>query len=161
MAWRLFRLEILGRSLGIATSEAARERRRDGLGRCGILTEELKELLAIEPEDLPRGLRADRRRSRLVDEERELAEVMAGADRVDAVLAAPIAREDTERPAHDDVQAVGGIALIADDVAGRECHRDHVPRQSRQRDAIEPREQINGAETLAALFVVRPHRRAG
>src|SRR5258708_2086316 len=88
------------------------QRRRDGLRRRGIAAEKIHELRAREPEHLAVGVGADRRRPRLIDEERELADVVTGTDRIEPFLVR--AGEHRERAVHDDVERIADLSLTTD-----------------------------------------------
>ncbi len=156
--WRLGRRAAPLRtavSTEVAGTDGAppRSRRRSLRASAVAVIEQLQEAAPIETQQLTVGLGPHRRGAGLVGEQGHLAEVVAGAERVDPLLAALlIVREHGEAAAGDDEQRVGDIALFADRAAGGRDLRLDVRGEARERHTVESGDDVDAAQEIA-LFV--------
>src|SRR5947209_20538015 len=83
---RYFRLVAVG--LGVGLAQALGHRRQELVGQVGHLVDDARELALAEDQDFHVVLGDDRRRAGAPVEQRQLAEVLAGAELGDLPLAA-------------------------------------------------------------------------
>lgn len=72
--------------------------------------------------------------------------VLAGSEGRDLPDAGGLLDEDGERAGDDQEEAVAPLALTADRVPRRHVHRLEIRDEPRERDAIEPREEVHSAQ---------------
>ena len=116
-----------------------------------LAVHEVEEAGAVEAQDLDVPLGADGGRARLVREQCDLAEGLAGAELVHALLS--VVRDDVhaEGAPDDEVERVPGVALAHHVGAVRNRDRLQVRGELGERDAIETREEIDVCEQVCVV----------
>ena len=132
-----------------------------------IAAQDLREAFLIEAKQLAVAVGDHACRARLAGQQRHLAEAAARPQRRDPKLAvgAGAADKHPEGALRDDVEAVARLALDAGGLALAEADAVEIGRELRQRDAVEPGEQVGSGKELGrappacGLFVFPPHAR--